>query len=183
MKLVDGLSHLTIALVLSGLYALAMTGVTAVSNPIQIALGLHDPEASILFFPHGVRVLAAYLFGWRSLGYLLPIQLTYAQQIFADEDVVIQTLAGLASQAACVLAFSALSLAGAITPNWTSQVLPWRVVMLCGCIGATFNTATAGLLHEHNDITLAMYFVGDIAGLVVVMLIAMVAFRIWRKAA
>lgn len=182
MTRVDVLSHLAIALVLSGLYALAMTGVTAVSNPIQIALGLHDPQASILFFPHGVRVLAAYLFGWRSLAYLLPIQATYAQQIFAEEDVGIQILVGLVSQAACVLAFSALSLAGAIAPNWTAQVLPWRLVMLCGCIGAGFNAATAGILHEHDDVTLAIYFVGDIAGLVVVMLMAMVAFRIWRKA-
>lgn len=68
-----------VALVMCSIfYAMAFEAVFVVSDKLQQSVVPGIIYGSVLFFPHGVRVLAAYLFGWRSILYLLPISAVYA---------------------------------------------------------------------------------------------------------
>ena len=54
-------------------YIMAFAITSAIITPLQNYLLSSIPNTiSILFLPHGVRVLATRYFGWRSIFYLLP---------------------------------------------------------------------------------------------------------------
>jgi hypothetical protein len=60
-------------LMISGAYFLAFATTFAVVMPVQDAvLPAFGNYASLLFLPHGVRVIAAWMYGWRSLLFLAP---------------------------------------------------------------------------------------------------------------
>jgi hypothetical protein len=180
MKLTDALTHLLITVLLSLCYALSFEAVKILSNPVQALLGLASPQASLLFFPHGVRVVAAYLFGWRSVAYLFPVKLCYATLVFPEAELAAQAVTALTAQAGCVLAFVCMAKLGVIARDWTSTMMPWKSLLLCGCTAAAFNALLVFLLSNYSSFAIAKHFIGDIAGLVSVVVILMAGFRAWR---
>ncbi len=136
---------------------------------------------SVLFFPHGVRVLAAYLFGWRSILYLLPISAFYAE-LWGDFGTILKGLVlALGSLVACVLAFEVLSRLNFIERNYLSVSIDWKSLVLAGAFGALMNAA----LHYTLDVTDARaseaIFVGDILGFAAVLVVSMLFFRLLRE--
>jgi len=61
------------SLIISVAYALAFATTFAVVMPVQNSvLPAFGNYASLLFLPHGVRVIGAWMYGWRSLLFLAP---------------------------------------------------------------------------------------------------------------
>lgn len=180
MKLTDALTHILITALLSLCYALSFEAVKILSNPVQALLGLANPQASLLFFPHGIRVVAAYLFGWRSVAYLFPIQLCYMTWVFPEAELTAQAVTALTAQIVCVLAFVCMAKLGIIGRDWTSTIMPWKSLLVCGCVAAAFNALSVFLFSNYSSVAIAKHFLGDIAGLASVMLIFMAGFRAWR---
>ena len=171
-----------VALVMCSIfYAVAFEAVFVVSDKLQQSVVPGIIYGSVLFFPHGVRVLAAYLFGWRSILYLLPISAVYAG-LGGDAATILQGLVlALGSLVACVLAFEVLSRFDVIERNYLAVSIDWKSLVLAGAFGAMMNAA----LHYTLDVTDARasgaIFVGDVLGFAAVLVVSMLFFRLLRE--
>ena len=171
-----------VALVMCSIfYAMAFEAVFVVSDKLQQFVLPDIIYASVLFFPHGVRVLAAYLFGWRSILYLLPISAVYAG-LGGDAATILEGLVlALGSLVACVLAFEVLSRFDFIERNYLSVSIDWKSLVLAGAFGAMMNAA----LHYTLDVTdvraSGAIFVGDVLGFAAVLVVSMLFFRLLRE--
>ena len=162
-------------------YAMAFEAVFVVSDKLQQSMVPGLIYGSVLFFPHGVRVLAAYLFGWRSILYLLPISAVYAG-LGGDAATILEGLVlALGSLVACVLAFELLSRFDFIERNYLAVSIDWKSLVLAGAFGAMMNTT----LHYTLDVTDARasgaIFVGDVLGFAAVLAVSMLFFRLLRE--
>ena len=171
-----------VALVMCSIfYAVAFEAVFVVSDKLQQSVVPDIIYGSVLFFPHGVRVLAAYLFGLRSILYLLPISAVYAG-LGGDAATIFEGLVlALGSLVACVLAFEVLSRFDFIERNYLSVSIDWKSLALAGAFGAMMNAA----LHYTLDVTdvraSGAIFVGDVLGFAAVLVVSMLFFRLLRE--
>lgn len=137
--------------------------------------------ASLLFLPHGVRVLAAWLLGWRAIPLLAPAALFTHWLNFGSSGFSIAGLLGVFSGVICAVAvFWLLAKVGLdfrVSPDKRAN---WRDVMLAGSIASIINTFGMGWAFEHNLQTLAGYFVGDITGMFACMFALMLFFKAIR---
>jgi hypothetical protein len=82
---------------------------------------------------------------------------------------------------ACVLAFEVLSRFDFIERNYLAVSIDWKSLVLAGAGGALINA----VLHYSLNVTDAQasgaIFVGDVLGFAVVLLIAMMGFRLLRE--
>ena len=136
---------------------------------------------SVLFFPHGVRVLAAYLFGWRSILYLLPISAVYAG-LGSDPGITVdKLLLASGSLVDCVLTFEVFSRFYFIEREYLSVSMDWKTLILAGAFRALINA----ILHYTLDVTdmraSGVIFVGDVDGFAVVLVVSVLVFRLLRE--
>ena len=139
--------------------------------------------ASILFLPHAVRVLSAWLLGPKVLFALIPAEII-AHSIWGLEfSFPVSVLIPVFSAISPVVGFETLRLLGYnIYPN--SFTLPnWKGVIIAGMIASLFNSFTGAFLkgeliasgQEHQVII--RFIVGDIAGLIFCMIFLILIFR------
>ena len=162
-------------------YAMAFEAVFVVSDKLQQSMVPGLIYGSVLFFPHGVRVLAAYLFGWRSILYLLPISAVYAG-LGNDPGITVDGfLLASGSLVACVLAFEVLSRFDFIERDYLSVSMDWKTLILAGAFGALINA----ILHYTLDVTdmraSGAIFIRDFLGFLAVLIVAMLSFRLIRE--
>lgn len=134
---------------------------------------------SLVFLPHGVRVLAAWLYGWRSVLYLAPGVIVghyYLYGTHLDAGLVGGWIAGLAC---APLAFTLLRVAGLdLRPSRRRRRTHWRDILLVGGVASVFNSGFSGLAYGNDLATMSARFVGDIMGTLVCLLLLMAAFRL-----
>ncbi|WP_108386980.1 hypothetical protein [Yoonia sediminilitoris] len=139
------------------------------------------PYASLLFLPHGVRILSAWLMGWWSIPLFAPTALFWHWINFGVDGFTLVGIIGVFSGIVCAtLTFWALSLVGMDFRLSAARKANWRDVMLAGCIASTINTFGMGWAFEHNLATLVGYFVGDVTGLFACMFLLMLFFKATR---
>lgn len=80
-----------------------------------------------------------------------------------------------------VFSFWALAKIGMDFRISSAKVASWRDVCLAGCLASVLNTFGMGLAFQHDVLTLAGYFIGDVTGMLACMLILMLLFKILRK--
>jgi hypothetical protein len=128
--------------------------------------------ASLLFLPHGVRVLAAWLYGWKAIPLVAPAALlTHWMNLGADGF----TLDGM------VGVFWTLSQIGMDFRLTADKRANWRDIMLAGSIASVINTFGMGWAFDHNFATLGGYFIGDISGMFACMFVLMFVFSAQRR--
>lgn len=178
----DLFTHVAILVGLSVLYALAFGLVFIASEYLQRIAHLEWMYASVLFFPHGIRVLAAYLFGWRSIIYLLPVSLWYMDMDLSGLALLPSIILSMGSLVAVVIAFELLQpLRFASHRYWDAPLHP-VVLLVAGSMGAIFNTVVHVGLGIVDGITEASgLFVGDILGMLSVMLTYALIAAVLRK--
>lgn len=133
---------------------------------------------SLVFLPHGVRVLSAWLYGWRSLLYLAPgvtVGHLYLYGFQMDAGLAGGWIVGLAC---APLAFTLLRAAGMDLRPSRRRRTHWRDILLVGAVASVFNSAFSGLAYGNDLQTMSARFVGDIAGTLVCMVLLMAAFRL-----
>jgi uncharacterized membrane-anchored protein YitT (DUF2179 family) len=137
--------------------------------------------ASLLFLPHGVRVLAGWLFGWRSIVLIAPASL-YAHWLnLGAGGFSVIGIAGAMSGVVCAaLSFWALAKLGMDFRTSSKQAVNWRNVMLAGSFASFVNTVGMGLVYRNDPSVMAGYLVGDISGMFACLLMLMLVFKLLR---
>ncbi|WP_037306892.1 hypothetical protein [Ruegeria halocynthiae] len=141
------------------------------------------PYASLLFLPHGVRILSAWLMGWKAIPLIAPTAMFTHWLNFGAEGFTALGLAGAFSGVVCAaITFWVLAKAGMDFRITADKTANWRDVMIAGGIASVINTFGMGFAFNHNTDTLVGYFIGDVTGLFACMFILMLAFKITRGA-
>ena len=131
-------------------YIIASAVVTWVVTPVQ---RLFIPEvtifAALVFPPHGVRVLSAWLFGWRSFVYLYIAVTATHFVLTPDLPLGAKAFTAWAIVSGCAaLAFSLLALIGRDyrTMRAEPDQRAWRGLLLVGFVSSVLNSLGHNLL-------------------------------------
>ena len=178
--------HILNFIIVLALYVLSFQLVTFVIDPVQRSF-LQTGYASLLFLPHGIRVLTVVLYGVRAgFTYLLVasglLLFLSDEGVKTDLTVLLQTIAS----AGCVpIAMLLLRFAFGQNTVTLDDVTPetWRAILLLIIISSLLNgvlqTAAIQLGDtDVDDVILSLkYTVGDIFGSVVVFAFASYVLR------
>lgn len=185
--------HSSIALAIALAYVLAYGLVAKIATPIQ---GIFLPEittyASLVFLPHGVRILATMYFGWKAIAPLL-LGSAVSSYLFGPATVPeISTLTVAISHlvgAVCALVsfevFRVFAKDHYYAPNRQTH---WKQLVYVGILASVLNSA--GQVFVYSDYidpvafsrVASTYAFGDTLGLIASMLCLMLLFR-WARAA
>ena len=150
--------------------------------PTQRAVGfVLEGETALLFVPHGVRVLAAWFFGWRSVLFLSPGTAIAHFMVVSDYGFALRDLGALVVGSSCgAIAFAALARVG-LDFRYRAEYRPrWRDIMLAGAVASVVNALGTNLVLGYPLDNMAAYLVGDVTGLFVALFALMLAFR-WMR--
>lgn len=150
-----------------------------VARPIQDAFLTSTLVGTLLFLPHGVRVIGAWLIGHRSI---LPLVLGevfgmyFVGYFHLPMAAVLQ--GAVVGGVSCFLAFEIFRLAGQnLYLGESKPLISWRMLILLAGIGSVFNSfghiiAYRDAFSFEDDIVQVLGFlVGDIGGTVVLLLV------------
>jgi len=148
--------------------------------------------ASLVYLPHGVRVLSTWLLGWRAV---LPLAVGafLAELLFTDADVRIMMehvlwLSVLVGALSAYVAFEIMRLLGA-TVYVRGSRMNWRQLLMVGILASVLNSIGqtmlfSGLISPGSQLGVILtYAVGDMLGQAVSMLALMMIFRTLRRPA
>jgi len=172
-------------------YILAHAVTAFVVTPVQ---GIFLPEytvfASLIYLPHGIRVLATWAFGWRAIPALVCGVCMSAwlfsptnDLLFLEPSLLMGILVGAFS---AFLAFELVRLVGYDQYYGRSEIVNWKVLIMIGAISSIINSVGQTLVYSgligQGKVpgTLAIYAVGDLVGLIVCMVVLMFCFR-WAR--
>ncbi len=167
-----------------GLTALVVTPVQSIVLPEETVF------ASLIYLPHGVRVLATWAFGWRAIpalfiGSSIAVWLfTPADDLNLLEPALLESI--LAGAVSAFLAFELARLAGFDFYFGRSRRLNWKGMIMIGAISSVINSIAqtfifSGLIGLDQLVeVLLIYSVGDLVGLIVCMVALMFVFR-WSR--
>ena len=173
--------HIQNFLLVSVAYITAYSLVLGFVSPLQqILLSNVILEVSLLFLPHGIRVLSFWFFGWRAAIYLLPA--AYLMMVVSEQaGISLDLWSPLGNILACLLGFL---IAKAVFPDLASKrgMPNWKYFGIIALFGSFFNSVGMTALHAHelNLLIASGYVIGDMAGFFVCFLILMYAFRFAR---
>lgn len=169
-------------------------GLTAwVVTPVQ---NLFLPEitvfASLIYLPHGVRVLSVWLFGWRAClplavgAFLSELMFTDAGVRQLMQPVLMQSIA--VGAVSTLVAFELIRLAGRDLYAGQARQIAWTGLLAIGALASVLNSigqslVFSGLIFPGDQLpVLTVYAVGDLIGLLVCMVALMLIFR-WLRLA
>ena len=173
--------HIQNFLIVSVAYITAYSLTLGFVSPLQqMLLSNVISELSVLFLPHGVRVLAFYLLGWRAIIYLLPA--SYLMMLLtAQTGITLNSWAPVVSIIGCYVGFTVIT---RFFPERAPhrQFPRWQYFGLIALLSSVINSLGNTLLLKHElDVFVATGFLfGDMAGFFVCLLILMHAFRFVR---
>ncbi|MEN8831912.1 hypothetical protein [Pacificibacter sp.] len=141
------------------------------------------PYASLLFLPHGVRILSAWLLGWKAILLFAPTALFLHWVNFGSAGFTAVGLLGVFSGIACAaVTFWGLAKIGMDFRITGGRSVNWRDVMIAGAVASVINTFGMGWAFSHNTDTLVGYFIGDVSGLFACLFILLLMFKFTRDA-
>jgi hypothetical protein len=169
-------------LIVSAAYIVSFTLVGGFVGPLQsILLPQFTTSISLLFLPHGVRLLAVHYFGWKAIPLLLPsCYLMWAITVFGS-GIAIDPLQPLASLVACYLGYKLMSL---IISGSQARLgrQEWKLLIAAGILCSFLNGLANSLLHGSSQLSLDIfgYMIGDIFGQIALMLILIYVLKFIR---
>lgn len=175
-------------LIVVAAYILAHGVTASVVTPVQsIFMPEYTVFASLIYLPHGVRVLATWAFGWKAIPALI-IGVSMSAWLFSpthDLDFLKPALMMgiLVGAFSAFLAFELVRRVGYDCYFGSSRNLNWKAMMIIGAIPSIINSVGqtivfSGLLGlDRLPVSLAIYAVGDLVGLIVCMVVLMLCFR------
>ena len=167
-----------------GLTAMVVTPIQSVFLPEMTVF------ASLIYLPHGVRVLATWAYGWKAIPALI-LGVSLSALIFSpSEDINFlepALLEGiLVGSASAYIAFELMRLAGFDFYFGRSRKLQWKGMIAVGALSSVINSfgqtlVYSGLIDLEKVIGVwAIYATGDLIGLIVCMVVLMLVFR-WNR--
>lgn len=190
-----GLEQATLTAAIAGAYLVSFIFVDVVLTPIQSYLMPTTLYGSIAFLPHGVRVLAVALYRWSAapgilIGSLL-VSAYYATETNGEYfNILASTLLALGNIAGPLLAIVLLELGGIDTKEPIREVRAWRFIIVIGAISSvitsawtvTILAATHGTAQIGTSLSQVILIAGgDTLGVVLLLVVILLARRIWRS--
>ncbi|MBV7408218.1 MASE1 domain-containing protein [Maritimibacter sp. DP1N21-5] len=182
------MQYFSVALVVTLAYIIAHGFTALLITPFQSHF-LPDITtfASLVYLPHGIRVLATWLFRWKAVpalfvGALLSeVLFTPGAASAVLTPVMLKSL--LVGAASAFLAFEGMRLFGYPAYASSSRQIHWTHVLVAGVVSSLLNSAGQSIVFSTEILTskalgvFAIYALGDIVGLVVTTLALMLVFR------
>ena len=184
--------HLVCIGLITAAYIVAMLFVNSVVVPIQNSLVPGVTSYAALLFPaHGIRVLSAWLFGWKSIPYLICATLSadiLLTSQFAAANLQLASTTLLTSSVAWV-SLQILLVGGIKIEAGERHVSlsTWRLLLLVGFISSLLNSIghnyilSGELLPEHTFLTLATFVIGDTVGTAFCFVTLMILFKFFQR--
>lgn len=170
-------------LMISAAYILAFATTFAVAMPVQdTVLPAFGNYASLLFLPHGVRVIAAWMYGWRSLLFLAPGAVLTHSYLYGSAGFSFDYMVAVFSGVVCAaFGFWFFALLGMDFRLSNRNHVNWRDVMLAGAASSIVNSVGTKIFFGNDVQTAAARFFGDVTGMVVSIFVLMLIFRAMRQ--
>lgn len=152
--------------------------------PLQNTVFPEYPSyASLLFLPHGVRVLAAWLMGWRAVPALLPgVILVFAYVGGTNVFLPNRIAAIVIAVTVAPLIFHALKVIGLDLFPHPEKRPCWSCIMGVGVITSLLIAGLTSLAFGSATTEFVAYLIGDVAGLFFLMLGLLYIFRFMDRA-
>jgi hypothetical protein len=177
MKIISH-NNIRVFLVLSLAYITSYTLTNGFVAPLQsMFLPNYTTTISLLFLPHGVRILAAYYYGWKSFFFLMPSAYLMWFVIVYGANVPLHPLQPIFSSLSCIIGVMI------ITKNKTGHLeKEWKILILGGLIGSSLNGISSSFLQNNGIITSSFfdYIVGDMLGQIILMVMLLYVFKFLR---
>ena len=139
-----------------------------------------SPAICLLFLPHGVRILAMYFYGWKTIFYIMPASYLFlALSNYTGSGL--DPLAPIISIVACYLGYTGSAFVLRQEEKQLS-IRKWKFFIIVGVTSSLANGLSLSLLqHGDNQITSALgYLIGDVSGLLACLFLLMYGFRFAR---
>lgn len=163
--------------------------VSVLITPTQAYLNFTQTEyASLVFLPHGVRVLSIWLLRERAIVPLFIAHLfTYLIFVWVGNSSIENIALVLVGTFCVPLAIQLLRWTGLEAFLASPNVIQWRAIVLVGFLASIINSIGNSLVLSPTIepslhlITALTYIVGDTIGVIVVLLALLFLFRLYRK--
>lgn len=181
-------------LLIVALYVFFNAVTTFVISPLQSVL---LPEvtifASLVYLPHGVRVLATWAYGWKAIPPLF-VGGSISSWVFRSSSDLAFLEPGLigglvVGAVAAFLAFELARLFGFNLYFGSERKLKWRGMIVIGAVSSLLNSAGQTLAYSgliqfaHFTLVPIVFVIGDLIGLITCMVALMFVFRWTRETA
>jgi hypothetical protein len=180
---------INIFLIVSAITFLAYSVSFALVLPLErLATGRPELQAIVVYLPHGVKIIAAWMLGWWSLPFLLPVVIL-SNIVFVGDGALNTTDLALSvlTLVTAPLAFELFRLAGLDLGSLSGRRVRWRALPLVGFVASVMNVVPVFVLAAGSAelsavfSSMASFVLGDTLGVIVALLIAMLAFRWCRR--
>lgn len=142
----------------------------------------YPSRASLLFLPHGVRVLAAWLLGWRAIFALLPgVFIVFA--LLAGWDVFLPSrllAIGIAVTTVPAVFYICKWLGWDLFPR-SDRTPCWTCIMVVGIVTSVLVSVLTNMTFGSATEEYVAFLIGDISGLFFLMLGLSYAFRLVER--
>lgn len=173
--------HIQNLLIVSFFYIIAYSLTLGFVVPLQhMLLGNVSPAICLLFLPHGVRILAMYFYGWKTILYIMPVSYLFLA-LSNHTGAGLNPLAPVVSIAACYLGYAGSAFV--LRPEEKKlSIRKWKFFIIAGMTSSLVNGfSLSWLQHGDNQITSAVgYMIGDVSGLLACLFLLMYGFRFAR---
>lgn len=149
---------------------------------LQRLFGDYQNFGSLVFLPHAVRILAAYLYGWRAVPLLLPAVLGEHVFLYGISEFTVSHAGVSLSSIICgPAAFHLLALAGLDLRRRAGRKVKWPDLVIAASIAAAMDSVVAAVLLGNDLLTTSAWFLGDVIGLLVTFLLLRGFFTLRRR--
>lgn len=170
-------------MIVSTLFVLLALFSVKVITPLQEAhIYNFENIVLLLYLPHGIRVLTAWLYGWKSILYILPGQVVVHVMFWGSASL-------LSTGIFDVIGGASIGYVGVLAALYLLQghqtgllARPWVLILLAGVIASLANSAVKIMVHDALPKEMFGYLLGDINGLILLMIILLYVFKVERKA-
>lgn len=151
-------------LAVSAAYLAAFYSTFYIWHPLQDYVAPALGSASLLFLPHGIRVVVAWLFGLRGILLLLPAAAITHYTLFGLEGFSSRDALGLLIGASIAPAVFHVGKLAGYALSADHKPYNWKHVMVAGMLAATLNALLTNLAYGSTLISYFGYTVGDFFG-------------------
>ena len=161
-------------------YVVAFSINTGFFLPMQkLIVPSMDESVTLVFLPHGIRILAIIYFGWMGLIYLTPSVLgMWALAVYGSGQTELHMAGSLVSLLSCYV--GVMLVCRYLFNGRDGEQKSWRHILIAGFFASVLNSLGLTALQKQalvSEVILG-YLIGDMLGLLLLLVILMFAFRI-----
>jgi len=165
-------------------YLLSFAMVIWVSIPFNDIMVERLGFGWVICLPHGVSILVFWMFRWPGAAYLVVAKYVTSGVLFIESAPgPLALIFQLESLLAIICAFYLFSGLSSLLHTKSTTLPSWRDLMIVASIAAAFHAGVYKLVTGAPWGTTSAIFLGNVAGMFLMLIILMIAFRALRRSA